>query len=130
MFMRCRLFFWVLIMGAVACASSTETKSARRSTRVITAEEIATTSATNAYEAVQLLRPHLLQRQFHRQTSLSSPGPITAIVYVDGVRYGDLQSLNTLSTENISEIRYIDSREATLRYGADHGGGAFMVKTK
>ncbi|MFQ5865622.1 MAG: hypothetical protein ACE5IW_10370 [bacterium] len=128
--MRYHWFFYILIMGIVACASSTETKSARRSSKVITAEEIATTSATNAYEAVQLLRPHLLQRQFHRQISLSSPGPITAIVYVDEVRYGDLESLRNLSTENISEIRYISSSDATLRFGSDHGGGAFMVKTK
>jgi hypothetical protein len=129
--MRYRCFLYVLLMGLVACASSTETRSVRWSSKVVTAEEIAATAAIDAYEALQLLRPHLLQRQMTRQSTISiKKGPVTAIVYLDEVRYGDLESLRTLSTENISEIRYLSSSEATIRFGSDHAGGAFMVKSK
>lgn len=121
----------ILIVGVVACSTtSTRKRSVRPSSYVITAEEIENTSASNAFEAVQLLRPQLLHQQSYRTNVSITQGQQTAIVYLDEVRYGTFESLRSISTFSIAEIRYIKPNEATLRFGTDHAGGAFMVKSK
>ncbi|HEX9655179.1 MAG TPA: Plug domain-containing protein [bacterium] len=118
------------LLLTVAC-HTTGQKLVARSSTVITAEEINSTGATSAHEAIQLLRPHLLQRQHGQRTNVSiSQGRQTAIVYLDGVRYGELESLTEISAFSIAEIRYISSSEATMRFGADHAGGAFLIQSK
>jgi len=105
-------------------------KRGRPSSSVISEAEIEQSTATNAYEIVQQLRPHLLQRQANRQNIAMTPGAPSAVVYVDGVRYGFVESLQNISSFSIAEIEYISGREATFRYGSDHSAGAFLVKSK
>jgi hypothetical protein len=43
---------------------------------------------------------------------------------------GGAEALNRITAESVGEIRFVDSREAVLRWGADHGGGAILVSTR
>jgi hypothetical protein len=81
---------------------------------------------TDAFTAVQTLRPHWL----------SNRGPssfrqnVTVKVYLDGNLMGGPDYLRQISIHSISSIRHMDGLEATQRYGLDHGQGAILVVTR
>ena len=52
------------------------------------------------------------------------------VVYVQGAKYGDKESLKTISVLEIAQIKYLSKSEATMRFGSDHAGGAFLIKLK
>ncbi|MFX0140322.1 MAG: hypothetical protein ACFFDN_42170 [Candidatus Hodarchaeota archaeon] len=126
--MRCLIYLLLIAAFIIACAPTKEMGSARGSRYIITAEEIAATSANNAYEAIQLLRPNLLNRDERRSIDMYSTAGV--VVYVQGVKYGDKESLKTISALEIAEIRYLPKSEATMRFGSDHAGGAFLIELK
>lgn len=95
---------------------------------LITADEIAKSNATNAYEAVERLRPAFLRTRGSQ--SLQNQEPPTPMVYVDGMRYGTLQTLASVPTIGIVTIQYLNAIEATQRYGFGNEGGAIMIVTK
>ncbi len=59
--------------------------------------------------------------------TLGNPTPAYAEVYVDGLRYGPLESLYQISTNTIERIEYLSALDATTRYGTGHMGGAILV---
>jgi hypothetical protein len=123
-FMLCFLAAFVL----VACASSTGTKSPRRSTNLITAEEVAASTAKDAYEAIQLLRPEwLIPRGI---ASPNNPRSTLPAAYINNSRLGDIENLSSVSVLSIAEIRFLSPNDATTLYGTGHVGGAITVKTK
>jgi hypothetical protein len=105
----------------MACASTTGTKSPRRSTNILTAEEIASSTAKDAFEVIDLLRPQWLRTR---------GGPYLPVVYLDNTKYGEVESLRNIPAANIAEIRYLSANEATTLYGTGHIGGAIVVKVK
>jgi hypothetical protein len=50
-------------------------------------------------------------------------------IYVNGSFFGDADSLSSIQARNVREIRFLDARQATLRYGTDHTVGAIVVTT-
>ena len=95
---------------------------------LITADEIAKSNATNAYEAVERLRPAFLRTRGSQ--SIQNPVPPTPMIYVDGMRYGPLQTLASVPAIGIVSIQYLNAVEATQRFGFGNEGGAIMVTTK
>jgi hypothetical protein len=66
-----------------------------------------------------------------RGTSASSTSSTIPIVfYLDGVRLNDRTGLMSIPADRIKEIRFINSRDATTRWGTGHGSGAILVTTK
>lgn len=119
----------MLLTILLSCASWTEMDDSSRGTRYIIAEdEIRASSATNAFEAIQQLRPGLLDRDQQRSIDMYSVSEV--VVYLNGVRYGNKESLKSISALQIEEIKYLPATEATVKYGTDHSGGAFLVKVK
>jgi len=112
----------------LSCASWTEGDSSRGSRYIISENEIRESSATNAYEVIQQLRPGLLDRDQRRAIDMYTVSVV--VVYLNGVRYGDKESLKSISSLQIEEIKYLPASEATVKYGSDHSGGAFLVKVK
>jgi hypothetical protein len=112
------------LLALAACSSGSKAAGAptpRRNRNIITAEEIATVSATDAFDVVERLRPAFLAT--HGQ--LSPP-----VAYVDGLPFGDLASLHRVQPSSIQSIQYLDPLMATQRYGRAAGGGAILVTTK
>jgi len=126
--MRYCLCLFLISAFLIECASTTGEKSTRGSRYVITLEEITESSATNAYEAIQILRPGLLNRDQRRSVDMWSQTGV--VVYVNELRYGNKESLRAISASQIAEIKYLTGSEATLKFGSDHGGGAFLIKVK
>ena len=110
------------MISLTACASTQGAQPAARTNRnMITAEEIATVSVTDAFEVIERLRPSF----FSTRGQLSPP-----VAYVDGLPFGELASLHRIQPSSILSIQYLDPLMATQRYGKVAGGGAILVTTK
>jgi hypothetical protein len=44
-----------------------------------------------------------------------------------GSHNGEAKSLQQITVASIKEVRYMDAREATTRFGTGHGSGAIIV---
>jgi hypothetical protein len=122
-----RLMIVPLVAVALACGSTpTRTTQPRADRKLLTVEEIAKTGSTDAFTAVQALRPHWLTKRGVSSVNLRE----TIKVYLDGNLMGGPEFLRQISTNSISSIRHLDGLEATQRYGLDHGVGAILVFTR
>jgi hypothetical protein len=97
---------------------------------VITYEEIraARTPGSNAWDLIAQARPTFLRSR--GATSFRDPTPVRAVIYLDGILYGKLESLRSLNIEEIREIEFITAGDATTRFGSDHLGGAILIRTR
>lgn len=113
----------------VGCATTGGSRPANRD--VITAEDIQKAPpASTAYEVVRLLRPEFL---YHRGVhSVNQPvDPSSGImVYVDGIQVGGVDQLKSIPADNVEEIRWVNARDATTKYGTNHDFGVIAVTTK
>ncbi len=129
------LALFVLTVLAGGCSTSREGTTASFKSDVLTAEEIATTPAVNAYDAVSLKRPFFLKSRGPRSVlgAPSAPPGQTVefpVVYLDQMYYGDLESLRNIPVTVIREIRYLDTNAATIQFGTGHTGGIILVISK
>ena len=118
--------FALLLTG---CGSS-QADRAVASREILTADEIAKTSALTAYDAIQVRRPAFLagaDRRALRDVDQPDPRPV---VYVNGVYYGPVESLRDIPVREIREIRFLEANDATRVLGSPHVGGVIMVGTK
>jgi hypothetical protein len=117
-----------------ACASGTSARAggpqgttARRDANVITAEEIRANSAQTLYDAVSTLRPAWMLRS--RPTALLPQNEAQLIVYLDGTRFGNMDSLRQLAPGSVQTVRYFSPSAAEARFGPGHLKGAIEVTT-
>jgi hypothetical protein len=122
-----RLALLLTILLAAGCARGTPL-STPGTRNVITAEQIAETSATDAYEAVQRLRPEFLRGR--GPTSVRDPNPTLPVVFLDNTRLGGLQQLRNIPVQIIETIEYLSASDATTRWGTGYTGGAIEVRTR
>jgi hypothetical protein len=99
----------------------------RRDPDLITAEELATATAGTLYDAVQALRPAWMLRS--RPTAVLQQQQAQLIVYLDGTRYGNLESLRQITPGGIVSVRYHSPGSAEARFGPGHLLGAIEVRT-
>ena len=121
----------VAVFGSVltGCATQSANPARSRSADVITGPEARETSANDAYEVVQLLRPAWLRSR--AAPSLTNPEATYARIYVDNVPMaGGTRDLRNIAAGDIREIRYISPTDATTRFGTGHSGGVIMVLTR
>ena len=113
-------------VNAVACATTPPSEGAPRVDRsVITQQEMLEKHFQSAYEAVSALRTNWLQTR--GTDSFNTPSQVW--VYVDNVKYGDVESLRGIHPSTILNIRHYDANEATARWGIGHGAGVIQVTT-
>ena len=118
----------LVLLVTAACASSTSSNrtSGRRDTRVLTAEEIKASSASNMYDVIRAHRPEWLIKR--GQTSINMEGDI--VVYVDNVALGGPESLRSIDVLSVQSARFLNASEAQMRYGVGHMHGAIVVVTR
>jgi hypothetical protein len=105
-------------------APSGTATTAHSSRDVILADEIATSGARTAMDAIRRLRPQMLQGRGVRETN-------EIAVYIDGNRTeGTRADLEQIPASQVKEIRYLNGQDATQRFGANHGAGAILVTRK
>ena len=131
--MRVAAYAALLIVGAACGAPKTSARSSASpfgNRDLITYEEIKAEKIPgwSAYELIAQMRPHFLRSR--GAGSFRDPTPVRAVVYLDGMFYGKLETLKTLNVEEIREIQFINSGDATTRFGTDHPGGAILISTR
>lgn len=97
---------------------------------LLTAQQLEAFQHMNVYDAIRQTRPQWL-RSARGQSSLrqSTESMRGLRVYVDGVLFGGASDLQRLEVRAVHDVRFLDSREATLRYGTNHAEGAVLVTT-
>jgi outer membrane cobalamin receptor len=106
--------------------------------KLITAEDIERSGATNAWDALKHSGTHLSQRETAsgepsrltyrgRSSIMLSPAPV---VYVDGARTPDFGHLRQMPAHNIASIRVLAGIEGTRYYGTGGGNGVIVIQTK
>jgi len=117
----------LIALTTAGCASSGSSAGPSRDSDLISSEELRSTEiqSQNAYRAIQRLRPSWLRS---RGSSFTG-GRQLPVVFTDGTRFGELESLYNLSVSDIVQMEYLDSRDATTRFGTGYPGGIIMVTT-
>lgn len=133
------LLLGVMALGVFGCGGGGTGTSAqpatasrtRGSSNVITESEIGASAYQNALEVVQNLRPQMLiPRAVGSDATGLSATSIPIIIYMDDVRLGEPSSLTNIPANRIKEIRFMNARDATTRYGTGHSSGVILVLTK
>ncbi len=138
-FRRSAVVLYLLVL--VPACGTTQHQMPRRSSgdaRVITAEQIRKSGATDAWDALRRVGNHLSMRETSsgQPSRLSNRGPSSILlsseplVVIDGVRMIDFRTLNSVPANIISSIRILPGYEATTRYGTGAGNGVIVVETK
>ncbi|HCA80269.1 MAG TPA: hypothetical protein DEP53_11115 [Bacteroidetes bacterium] len=122
--------FGLLAVLVVGCSGTGEGTRMTSSREILNADEIAKTSALNAYDAVRMRRPEFLAPRTRRLPDATTRSAVRPVVYLNEVYHGDVESLRHILIREIKEIRYLDAEEATLMYGSDHVAGVINVTTK
>lgn len=117
-------------LAAFGCASSggAEDGSSGGSRNLITAEDLndPAVQSLNALEAVDRLRPRWLRSR----TSSRGGGQTRPVVFLNGARYGGLDALQNIQVGDVEQIRFINARDATTRFGTGVQGGVIAVETR
>jgi hypothetical protein len=82
----------------------------------------------SVFEAIRRLRPTWLR--YRGQSVVTSPEREGLRVYLDGSFYGNADAVGQLRVSDVEEIRFLDAREATLRFGTGHTVGAILVSSR
>jgi len=119
-----------LAVSLGACSSAMTSGAAPVDKRnIITLDEIeqARSPGWFAYDLIANLRPHFLKSQSAQY--LDQRGPVYAVVYVDELAHGELETLKSLSIEGIKSIQFIPPYDTTARFGQTLQGGAILIRT-
>ena len=117
--------------GSGTAAQPATANRTRGTSNVITESEIGASTYQNALEIVQNLRPQMLiPRGVGSDATGLSAASIPIIIYMDDVRLGEPSSLSNIPASRVKEIRFLNARDATTRFGTGHSSGVILVTTK
>ena len=129
--MPARHLYQIATAAVIACSPAI-TPGPGGNPSVITTEQIANSSAANAYDLIHGIRPIWLRSR--GQNTLDPSGINSAnayaAVFVDGQRYGDITSLRSMSVYEIRAIRFLSGSDATTRFGTGYPAGVIEVITR
>ena len=120
-----RLALALTVALAASVAGCTAAGSVGGSRDVLTRGELieAGLGSFSLFDAIQRVRPGWLRSR----TTTIAADQVYAVVFVDGTRYGELATLRSMRVEDIQEVRFINARDATTRYGTGYMGGVIAV---
>ena len=117
--------------SGTAAQPSATSRTTRGAADVIRESEINLAAYQTALEVVQNLRPNMLiPRGVGSDATGLSAARIPIIVYMDDVRLGEIAGLSNIPANRVKEIRFMNARDATTRYGTGHSSGVILVTTK
>lgn len=118
--------FFIVVALAGCTGGLGQTGGGRGGSGDITRADLDGTSFSSAYNAVERLRPTWLRPRGAPTLSQDNPFPV---VYVDGMRRGDLDELQAMPVGDLQTIGYLSPADATTRFGLGHTSGAIVVTT-
>lgn len=122
---RVSLVLVFLLGGVLGCASTEEGSSSGDSSpdRLVFSDLDASVSGRTAYDVIEEHRPQWLRRR--GRTSINNPAEVN--IYLEGTKYGTVESLRDISAENVELAEHLDSGEAQFRFGPGNTQGAIVV---
>jgi len=96
--------------------------------QLITQDEISYSRATTAYDAIQRLRANFLSRR--GETTILGRSSTYPTVYVDGLKFGDVDALRAIPAGQIATIRLFTAWDAATRYGNSSASSVIDVTTR
>ena len=135
--------FWLLWLGLASAAGcggargGIEQASAPSAGTVVTAEEIASSGAKTAWDALRLTVPNVQLRESRgKPTRIQRRGRASIYlddqvrVVVDNVRLTDIRVLEQMAASDILRIEVLSGLDATTYYGGTSTSGVIVIKTK
>jgi hypothetical protein len=121
----------ILTLSGCASPGASEgstASSGSRSSRSITVDELAGVMHLNALEAVEQLRPNWLRTR--GAVTMESSSQQGVRLYIDGNPSGfATETLAQILVSDVHEMRYMNAREATTRYGTGFPDGLILLTT-
>jgi outer membrane lipoprotein SlyB len=111
----------VLLLVLAGCASSAAGSGSQRNSDVLTQEEMQEKHHTNAFDAIQSLRPVWLRDRGPQSLTLSTAGQL--VVLLDGINVGGVSALRQIRVTEVQTLRYYSASNASSRFGAQANGG-------
>lgn len=113
--------------GATACATTGESSGPTSRRSQLTPEELRETSVDDVMEAISLLRPQWLRSRPSRTPA--NPNPVVGVV-IDGRVQSTREDLAQIPIGDVQLIEFMNSADATIRFGTGYTGGAIVVTTR
>jgi hypothetical protein len=120
-------FVFMTMVAACATTAGDAERRDRSDPNVLTRAELEDVNVSNAYDAVERLRPRWL---VPRTRSVQFQADV--VVFFNNSPVGDVTSLRQMNLDGIHEIRYLDPAEAQTRLAAagyNLSGGVIQVRT-
>lgn len=89
----------------------------------------ANANLNSAYDAIARLRPNWLAARGVTSFGDVGGGTEFAVVYIDGQRYGDLNSLRNIQAFQVGSMQYYDVTQAGATFGI-RGGSSGVIEIK
>ncbi|MEO6527703.1 MAG: hypothetical protein ABIP93_13815 [Gemmatimonadaceae bacterium] len=118
-----------IVMLSLALGACTHaTQKGGRDQNVITEEEIDASGGSSAYDVIVKVRPNFLSDR--GKTTINGAAPNKPSVFLDGVHFGEISALRSLSARQLGSIRIYRAWEAQQKFGNGFVGGVLELKTR
>lgn len=137
---------FALALALAACASGSGGSAGGGSADMITQQQIDEGAFTSALDVVRRYRPRWLQSTRSPTSSSVRPVPgrpgmpqdggdsvvdeVYARVVLNGVPYGAIASLSSISPQTVASIQFVSPADARTRYGSGYEGGVIEVRSR
>lgn len=108
----------------------------RGNANLITESEIAGANLETIYDVIERLRPNMLRTrgQMGRLSGAagSDPGASSSKikVFLNGTAIGDVTMLRGIQAASVKQVDFLNSSDATTRFGTGHDAGAILITSK
>jgi hypothetical protein len=117
----------LLALSLAACTHASRGSSGG-SDNLITEEQIDASGGVTVMDVIQKVRRNFLTDR--GKTGFAPGSPTKPSVFLDGIQYGEIESLRTISARQASTIRLYRAWEAQQKFGNGFVGGVIEVTTR
>lgn len=115
---------------STTAAVNTSTAPRRGSANLIVQAEIDGTHLDTIYEVIERLRPNMMRTRGQMGRLSAGAGMSTIKVYQNGTMIGDITMLRGIQASAVKQVEYVNSSDATTRFGTGNDAGAILVTLK
>jgi len=118
----------VLLLSLALGACTHAGQKGGRDSNVITEAEIDASGGATAYDVIVKVRSNFLSDR--GKTTILGAAPNKPSVFVDGVHYGEIATLRSISARQLTSIRLYRAWEAQQKFGSGFVGGVIELSTR
>lgn len=128
---RAHLLPVLILAMSFGCASTGSGPGEIRRSQILTQEEISSSGVSgNAFDVVTRLRPNFLASRGPTTLGNAQSTGLYPNIYLDGIPYGDINTLRNIDASVIAEIRLYQAGEAQTKFGMGNNNGVIAITTR